>query len=63
MDGIGTRHFVYALGWPGDSPLRPSYDRVRNEAGWTVHELAGGHNLMRDNPGELLQILLDAAAG
>lgn len=63
MDGIGTRHFVYALGWPVDSPLRPSYDRVRNEAGWTVHELAGGHNLMRDNPGELLQILLDAAAG
>jgi len=29
--------------------------------GWTTHALDGGHNLMRDAPGELLEILLDIA--
>lgn len=53
------RDFVYALGWPGDSPLRPSYERVRDDPTWTTHELDGRHNLMRDNPDDLLRILLD----
>lgn len=52
------RVFVYALGWPGDSPLRPSYERVRDDPSWVVHELDGKHNLMRDNPDDLLHILL-----
>lgn len=55
------RVYVYALDWPGESPLRPSYDRVRSDPTWTTHELDGKHNLMRDNPDELLRILLDAA--
>jgi pimeloyl-ACP methyl ester carboxylesterase len=53
------RDFVHALGWPGDSPLRPSYERVRDDPTWTTHELDGKHNLMRDNPDDLLRILLD----
>jgi pimeloyl-ACP methyl ester carboxylesterase len=60
--GVRRRDFVYALQWPGESPLRQSYDRVRDDPAWTVHELDGGHNLMRDNPDDLLRILLDAAA-
>ncbi len=57
------RDFVYALQWPGDSPLRPSYERVRDDPNWAVHELDGAHNLMRDNPpDDLLRILLAAAA-
>jgi pimeloyl-ACP methyl ester carboxylesterase len=56
------RIYVYALDWPGDSPLRPSYDRVRTDASWTTYELAGKHNLMRDNPDDLLRILLGVAA-
>jgi pimeloyl-ACP methyl ester carboxylesterase len=55
------RDFVYALKWPGDSPMRPSYERVRDDANWITHELDGAHNLMRDNPDDLLRILLDAA--
>ena len=51
--------FVYALGWPGDSPLRPSYERVRDDPTWTTHELDGKHNLMRDKPDELLAQPLD----
>ena len=55
------REFVYALKWPGDSPLRPSYERVRDDENWNIHELDGAHNLMRDNPDDLLRILLDVA--
>jgi pimeloyl-ACP methyl ester carboxylesterase len=54
------RDFVYALKWPGDSPLRPSYERVQGDPHWHVHELDGAHNLMRDNPSDLLRILLEA---
>jgi pimeloyl-ACP methyl ester carboxylesterase len=53
------RDFVYALKWPGDSPIRPSYERVRDDPNWITHELDGAHNLMRDNPHDLLRILLD----
>jgi pimeloyl-ACP methyl ester carboxylesterase len=56
------RDFVYALKWPGDSPLRSSYERVRADPNWNVHELDGAHNLMRDNPADLLRILCDVAS-
>lgn len=55
------RDYVYALDWPGESPLRASYDWVRDDPTWTCHELDGKHNLMRDNPDDLLRILLDVA--
>ena len=55
------RIFVYALDWPGESPLRPSYERLRDDPTWLIHELDGKHNLMRDKPEELLHILLAAA--
>jgi pimeloyl-ACP methyl ester carboxylesterase len=63
LNRFRRRDFVYALKWPGDSPLRPSYERVRNDSNWNVHELDGAHNLMRDNPDDLLAILLDVARG
>ncbi len=55
------RDFVYALQWPGESPLRSSYEKVRNDPQWHVHELDGAHNLMRDNPDDLLAILTGVA--
>lgn len=55
------RTFVYALDWPGESPLQRSYERVRDDPSWVVHELDGKHNLMRDNPDELLDILLSTS--
>ncbi|MBB2993467.1 pimeloyl-ACP methyl ester carboxylesterase [Mycolicibacterium iranicum] len=61
MTRFRQRVFVYALDWPGESPLRPSYDRVRNDAAWVIHELDGKHNLMRDKPDDLLRILLQTA--
>jgi pimeloyl-ACP methyl ester carboxylesterase len=59
LSRIRRRDFAYALQWPGDSPLRPSYERVRDDPSWVTHELNGAHNLMRDNPEDLLRILLD----
>jgi hypothetical protein len=34
---------------------------VRDDPRWNCHELDGKHNLMRDNPDDLLRILLDVA--
>jgi pimeloyl-ACP methyl ester carboxylesterase len=59
LNRFRRRDFVYALDWPGDSPLRPSYERVRSDTNWHTHELDGKHNLMRDNHHDLLRILLD----
>lgn len=56
------RTFVYALEWPGESPLQRSFERVRHDPAWQVHELDGKHNLMRDKPDELLDILLASVA-
>jgi pimeloyl-ACP methyl ester carboxylesterase len=61
LNRFRRRDFVYALKWPGDSPLRPSYERVRDDENWNIHELDGAHNLMRDCPDDLLRILLAAA--
>lgn len=61
LNRFRRRDFVYALKWPGDSLLRPSYEGVRDDENWNVHELDGAHNLMRDCPDDLLRILLDVA--
>ena len=61
LNRFRRRDFVYALKWPGDSPLRPSYERVRDDPSWITHELDGAHNLMRDSPEDLVRILLEVA--
>jgi pimeloyl-ACP methyl ester carboxylesterase len=58
LNRFRRRDFVYALKWPGDSPLRSSYERVRDDPNWQVHELDGAHSLMRDNPDDLVRILV-----
>ncbi|MEU0794204.1 alpha/beta hydrolase [Amycolatopsis sp. NPDC005961] len=58
---VRRRDYVYAAGWEGESPFTLVYQRLRDDPTWTTHSLDGGHNLMRDAPGELLQILLDVA--
>ncbi|GAA2642185.1 alpha/beta fold hydrolase [Dactylosporangium fulvum] len=59
---LRRRDYLYAAGWEGQSPFTPVYRRLRDDPSWTTHALAGGHNLMRDTPQELLKILLDVAA-
>jgi len=59
---IRRRVYVYATGWDGESPFTSTYERLREDAGWTTHALDSGHNLMRDAPEDLRTILLEAAA-
>ena len=61
LNRFRRRIYVYALDWPDESPLDQSYHRVRDDPTWICHELDGKHNLMRDNPDDLVRILLDAA--
>jgi pimeloyl-ACP methyl ester carboxylesterase len=53
------RDFVFATKWDGDSPFAATFERVRQDPSWTTHVLDGAHNLMRDNPDDLVRILLD----
>lgn len=46
----------------GESPMLAADERVRDNPHWTCHELDGRHNLMRDNPEDLVRILLDVAS-
>jgi pimeloyl-ACP methyl ester carboxylesterase len=53
------REYLYAEQWPGESPLAKTYERLKADPQWHTHSLDGAHNLMRDKPDELLQVLLD----
>ena len=55
------RSYVYATRWDGGSPFAATRDRLRADPQWTVHELDSAHNVMRDAPDALLEILLEAA--
>ncbi|WP_067479217.1 alpha/beta fold hydrolase [Actinomadura hibisca] len=58
---VRRRVYVYAKGWDGPSPFTPVYERLREDSDWTTHALASGHNLMRDAPRDLAEILLETA--
>ncbi|MGW0192745.1 alpha/beta fold hydrolase [Nonomuraea sp. NPDC003201] len=58
---VRRREYVYAAGWEGESPFTSVYERLRHDPAWTTHAVASGHNLMRDAPQDLLEILLDVA--
>lgn len=60
LDRVGHRTYVYATEWDGESPFAPAYRRALADPAWRVHALASRHNVMRDAPGELLEILLEA---
>lgn len=62
LDRFHRRDYVYATEWAGESPFRPTYQRLRDDPSWHVHALAARHNLMRDAPGELVDVLLAAAS-
>lgn len=58
---IEVKHYVAATGWPGESPFASTWERVRAEPGWNVHEWETRHNVMRDGPDRVLRLLLDIA--
>jgi pimeloyl-ACP methyl ester carboxylesterase len=57
------RVYLFARNWGGmTSPFAPTLARLRDEPGWTVHELDAAHNLMRDAPEQLRDVLLAAGS-
>jgi pimeloyl-ACP methyl ester carboxylesterase len=55
------RDYVFATKWDGESPFLRFFEHARDDPSWTTHALDGAHNLIRDNPDDLLRILLDVA--
>lgn len=58
-DGVTDVTYIYAAGWEG-SPFPASYERAK-EKGWRTLEMACGHDVMLDAPGELVGILSGVA--
>lgn len=52
---VPRRTLVFASGWR--TLFRPQYDRLRQDSRWEVHELATGHDVMRQAPDGLVAIL------
>ena len=59
LSHIRRRTYVYAAGWEGPSPFTAIYQRLRNDPSWQTYASAGGHNLMRDAPEDLVKILIE----
>lgn len=54
------RHFIDCTS-PALATIDVMRQRVRNDAGWQIHELATGHDAMISAPQELLSILVETA--
>jgi pimeloyl-ACP methyl ester carboxylesterase len=50
------RDFVYLTGWRG-TPFAGTYERLRHDARWHVHTLPTGHDVMAQDPDQLVKIL------
>ncbi|MFM5949667.1 MAG: alpha/beta fold hydrolase [Novosphingobium sp.] len=57
---VGRRVYIFANNWQ-PTPFRRFFDQVRSDGGWEVHEAVSGHDVMSDQPEQLLKIVLAAA--
>lgn len=57
---VRSIHYIYAADWEG-TPFTPFYETAKAR-GWSTREVACGHDIMLDRPGELTAALLQAAA-
>jgi pimeloyl-ACP methyl ester carboxylesterase len=62
LSAFRRRDYVYAMGWPTESPFTATFERLREDPAWVTHALDGAHNLMRDNHDDLVRILCEVAA-
>ncbi|MCF2526521.1 alpha/beta fold hydrolase [Yinghuangia soli] len=62
LDRFGQKDYVYATGWPTESPFKVTYERLAADPAWRARAVDSGHNVMRDAPDELLKVLLGNAA-
>jgi pimeloyl-ACP methyl ester carboxylesterase len=55
---IPRKTYIVATGWDG---FGKTADKYRNAQGWTVREIATGHDVAIDAPNELVGMLVEAA--
>jgi len=53
---IHNRAFVYLTGWEG-TPFSKQYERLKNSKDWHVETIHSAHNVMRESPNELTDVL------
>lgn len=58
---VGKRIYIYATGWQ-PTPFTRFRDTVQGDPTWTYHESASSHDVMADQPEQLRDIFLSAAA-
>jgi len=54
------RVFVYATGWNA-TPFTAQYQRLRDDAAWTVHTVSCGHDVIHAAPDDIFDILTGMA--
>ncbi len=57
---IKRRIYIFAKSWK-PSPFPRFYEQVKADPAWEVHEADSGHDVMADQPGQLLRIMLACA--
>jgi pimeloyl-ACP methyl ester carboxylesterase len=50
------RLLVYATGWDA-TPFTPQYERLRADPAWQVRALACGHDVIKEKPDEIFEVL------
>jgi pimeloyl-ACP methyl ester carboxylesterase len=62
-DRVPKKTYVLATQYAGSSSerFRVIYDCLSQTSGWSVRQVASGHDVMVDAPGELAEILVDVA--
>ncbi|MFD8013881.1 alpha/beta fold hydrolase [Streptomyces sp. NPDC058955] len=61
LSSVARKEYIYATEWTTPSPFEPLYLRLLTDPSWRVHAVHSGHNVMRDAPDELLNILIQHA--
>ena len=55
--GVPVKHYVEATGWPGRSPMAAMTARARGDDQFTVHAWDTTHNVLREGPGRVLELI------
>lgn len=53
---IRNRTFIYMTGWE-NTPFKNQYETLKNSSDWNIVTVPCGHDLMKENPDKLIEIL------
>jgi pimeloyl-ACP methyl ester carboxylesterase len=53
---VRNRTFIYMTGWEG-TPFKKQYETLKNAPGWHIVTVPCGHDIMKENPDKLVEIL------